>query len=1255
MELEEKIKTTKTFEELVPSDFVHLHTHTYHSLLDGLTKIDDLVDNVKASGMEAVAITDHGTMSGAIEFFKEATSKGVKPILGIEAYVAARTRFDRDPSYDKPRYHLVLLAKNQIGWQNLCSLTTKAWVEGQYYKPRIDHDIMAEHSEGIICLSGCAGSEISESIRAGDFEKAKELANWYKSVYGEDFYLELQDHGHPECPNHWEVQKEINDDLFRLHEELDIPMVVTCDSHYLTHENQDAHEILLCVGTGSYLNDEKRMSLKEFDLFVTDPRDIIERWGKVDPEIILNTKRIAEKVNFEFEFGKILIPKFPLPEGEESEKGFLDKLVFQGLGERYAGIPVDEVKKMTIPEIRKKLSKEVIERVDMELGVLDGMGYNGYFLIVQDFINWGKSQGIVFGPGRGSAAGSIIAYALHITDLDPLEYDLLFERFLNPDRISMPDIDVDIQDTRRNEVIQYCTDKYGIDRVANIATFGKMMAKNAVRDVARVLEVPYSEADRMAKLVPDPNQGRHIPLRVSLENDQDLKHEYETNPTAKTVYDFAMQLEGTIRNHGVHACGVVIAPDDLVKYLPLEMAQKGVVATQVPMGQVEDLGLLKMDFLGLKNLSIISTAQKIVKKTYGIDLDLSKLGLDDKKAYELLARGDSTGVFQLESAGMKRYLRELKPSKFEDIIAMVALYRPGPMSEIPKFIARKHGEEPVTYYEDHMENALKNTYGILVYQEQFMQISKEVCGFTGGQADTLRKAVGKKKIDLMKKMKGEFIEGAVKHSNADRGKVEAFWEHLEEFANYCFNKSHAACYALIAYWTAYIKAHYPDAFMAALMTADSDDTDRLAIEIAECRSMGIEVLGPDVNESFKDFAIVPHENKIRFGLLAVKAVGSGAVDAVLNARKADGKFTSILDFAKRVNARQFNKKAWDSLIMTGAFDQFGTRSDLLFNLERIQEYGSKSQKEALSGQTDLFGFAGAEDMRVESSIELINAPKQHTDKERLTWERELLGLYVSAHPLDRYVKYFEEQTQPLSQVQPNTDGQKATIGGIVIDIRTIITKSGTKMAFVKMEDKTSEGEVIIFPNLYSEISEKLKIDTVLKIEGKISARDREGNLKSDAQIIAETVSIITDEELENYESTGRRADGLKVRKVPQTKTVSQNVSNIQKKAFTPKNNSSAVLNRSSEKSTSNPLRSAENYQAEKIQRVFVHIKNPSDHESLLSVKKICGKFPGMSEIILVLGEVEKSAIRMPFKVDSNSDLPKELVRLLGEDCVVLKD
>ena len=542
-----------------------------------------------------------------------------------------------------------------------------------------------------------------------------------------------------------------------------------------------------------------------------------------------------------------------------------------------------------------------------------------------------------------------------------------------------------------------------------------------------------------------------------------------------------------------------------------------------------------------------------------------------------------------------------------------------------------------------------------------MQISKEVCGFTGGQADTLRKAVGKKNIELMKKMKGEFIEGAVKHSNANREKVEKFWDHLEEFANYCFNKSHAACYALIAYWTAYIKAHFPDAFMAALMTADSDDTDRLAIEIAECRKMGIQVLGPDVNESYRNFAIVPHENKIRFGLLAVKAVGGGAVDAVLDARKADGKFKSVLDFAKRVNARAFNKRAWDSLIMTGAFDEFGTRSDLMFNLEKIQAYGSKIQKEALSGQADLFsmlGDSGESLANLEPEIELTPAPKQNTEKEMLTWERDLLGLYVSAHPLDKYVTYFEEQTVPLSQIQPNTDGQRATIGGIVLDLRTIITKAGTKMAFVKMEDKTGEGEIIVFPNLYAEMDGKIQIDAVLKIEGKVSARDRDGNLKSDAQLIAETISVITDEELENYESTGRRADGLKAKKQvaqkPQ-KTVSQSVSASKTKKWTnepSKTNSKPAS--STPKAPADKSRSAENYQAEKIQKVFVHIKNPNDHENLLAVKKLCGKYSGMSEMILVLGTDNKSAIRMPFRVDSNSSLPKELVNLLGEDCVVIK-
>lgn len=1264
MENGSEIKTKK-YEDLVASDFVHLHTHTYHSLLDGLTKINDLVSVIKENGMEAVAITDHGTMSGTIEFYKEAKEQGIKPILGMETYVAARRRFDRDPNHDKPRYHLILLAKNAKGWQNLCALTSKAWIDGYYYKPRIDHEIMEEHSEGIICLSGCAGSEISEAIRAEDFDKAEELALWYKSVYGEDFYLELQDHGHPDAPSHWDVQKIINDGLMKLGKKLDIPMIVSCDSHYLTHENQDAHEILLCVGTGSYINDQKRMSLKEFDLFVTNPQEIIERWGKIDPDIILNTKRIAEKVDFEFEFGKILIPKFPLPEGETSEKGFLDKLVFRGMGERYAGLSAEEVAEMSIEAIRQKLSKEQIARVDMELGVLDTMGYNGYFLIVQDFINWGKSQGIVFGPGRGSAAGSIIAYSLRITDLDPLEYGLLFERFLNPDRISMPDIDVDIQDTRRNEVIQYCTDKYGADKVANIATFGKMMAKNAVRDVARVLEVPYSEADRIAKLVPDPIQGRHQPLKKSLEVDQDLRKEYENNPVAKQVFDFAMQLEGTIRNHGVHACGVVIAPERLIDYLPLEMAQKGVVATQVPMGQVEDLGLLKMDFLGLKNLSIIATAQKIIKGSYGVDIDLATLPLTDEKAYKLLADGNSTGIFQLESAGMKRYLKELKPTQFEDIIAMVALYRPGPMSEIPKFIARKHGLEEITFYEDHMADALRNTYGILVYQEQFMEISKTVCGFTGGQADTLRKAVGKKNIELMKKMRGEFIEGAVNHSGADREKVEKFWDHLEEFANYCFNKSHAACYALIAYWTAYIKAHYPDAFMAALMTADSDDTDRLAIEIAECRAMGIEVLGPNVNESYRNFAIVPGENKIRFGLLAVKAVGGGAVDAVLDARKETGKFKDVFDFAKRVNARAFNKKAWDSLIMTGAFDEFGSRSDLLFNLEKIQAYGAKAQKEAASGQGDLLSMLGEEEVaNLQVAIELIHSPNQHSEKDQLMWERDLLGLYVSAHPLDKYVQYFEEQTVPLSQIRPNTDGQKAIIGGIVIDSRTILTKNGTKMCFLKLEDKTDTGEVIIFPNLYAEVEDKVKIDAVLKIEGKVSARDREGNLKPDAQLIAETISVITDEELEKYESTGVRTEGLKAREQPQYKAPrgggQENNDGNAKKWNAGNNRSYSGGGKSSPKKSQEakpqaPPKPPVEVKAAEVQRLFIHVKNPNDYEGLRFIKVLGEAHSGLSEVILVIGDGDhKSPMRMPFRVDANKTLLKELVEYFGEDCVALK-
>jgi len=1207
--------------QLKPSDYVHLHNHTHHSLLDGLTKIPDLINRVKDLGMEAVAITDHGTMSGAVEFYKTAIEAGVKPIIGMEAYVASRSRHDRDPAKDKARYHLTILAMNNQGYQNLMQLSSIANLEGMYYKPRIDHELIEKFNEGLIVLSGCAGGELGENLVTDNYKEAKNIASWYKSIFGDRYYLEMQDHGHPDIPSKWKGQTKINNYLEKLSKELDIPLVVSNDDHYLLYEDQDAHEILLCVGTGAFLSDENHMSLKDFDLHVADPREIIARWGKTNPDAITNTKLIADRCNVELTLGGILIPIFPTPKGE-TEKSYLEKLVYRGLAWRYGGLERDKTTNLSINETKKYIPDNVLQRANYEIGVVESMGFNGYFLIVQDFINWGKDQGIIFGPGRGSAAGSILSYALRITELDPLKYNLLFERFLNPDRISMPDVDIDIQDTRRDEVIDYCAKKYGAGRVANIVTFGKMAARAAVRDVARVLQVPYSEANRMSKMIPPPVQGRHITLKTSVNDNVDLRHEYETSPVAKQVFDYAMRLEGTIRSHGVHAAGVVIAPDDIVKFIPLEMAQKGVIATQYSMGPVEDLGLLKMDFLGLSNLTTINNALRIIKKVFETEINLDDLPLDDKATYELLQKGDTTGVFQFESSGMKRYLRELKATEFDDVIAMGALYRPGPLSAglTDSFIKRKNGLEPITYVHPLMENALNTTFGVLVYQEQVMQISRDVCNFTGGEADTLRKAIGKKKIDVMQKMQIKFIEGAIKNG-VSRSVIEKFWKDLLGFADYCFNKSHSACYGMISYWTAYLKAHYPEAFMAALMTSDQNDIDRLAIEINECKRMGITVLPPDVNEGFIEFAVVPGKKEIRFGMAAVKGVGVGAVEEILRAR-IDGKFKSVEDFAKRVSTNHFNKKAWESLIKSGGFDSLGDRSDLLFNLDIVQSFASKLQKEALSGQTDLFGDLGNVE-HIQPTVTLQPSPVKHTDRERLAWERELMGLYVSAHPLDNYDIYFEEQTVPLSQVTPNFDGKKVTIGGLISTVRTIVTKSGSKMAFVGLEDKTSEGEIIIFPNLYEQIGTKLVQDAVIRATGKISARDRDGNLGTEAKMIADEIQFVTDKELREYESSGKKMKEPK--SIAQTKQVK--------------------INR---KITTIPAKTND------VKKMYVHIKDPDDHDSLMSLKKICSDYPGTSEIVLVLGVDKKSAIKLPFKITADNILVGELVKILGEDSVVLK-
>lgn len=1216
---------TKAKHELSASDYVHLHNHTQFSLLDGLTRIPDLVDFVKNEGMTAVGMTDHGTLSGTIEFYKTTTSQDIKPIIGIETYVAARKHTDKDPQKDKNRFHLILIAMNNTGYQNLMKLSTIANLDGFYYFPRIDHELLEQYNEGLIVGSACMGGEIGDALKNDDYDKAKEIAKWYKSVFGDRYYLEVQDHGNPNAPSFSSLQKTVNDGVFKLGRELDIPVILTCDAHYLKHEDQDAHEILLCVGTGAFLSDEKRMSLKEFQLHVIPPNELIDRWGKDHPEVILNTKKVADRCDVSIELGKILIPKFPVPEGE-TEKSHLDELTYRGLAWRYGDLNEDQTSDLSVNEAKKHIPAEVLKRAKYELEIIDRMGFNGYFLIIQDFINWGKNKGIVFGPGRGSAAGSIISYALKVTELDPLAYNLLFERFLNPDRISMPDVDIDIQDTRRDEVIAYCSEKYGPERVANIVTFGRMFARNAIRDVARVLEVPYGEADRLAKMIPAPVQGRHIPLKKSIVDDVDLRREYETNQTSKTVIDYAMILEGTVRSHGVHAAGVVIAPDEIVKFAPLEMAQKGVISTQYPMGPIEDLGLLKMDFLGLSNLTIIKNALRIIKKVYGKEIDINSLELDDKKTFELLSRGETTGVFQLESAGMKRYLKELKPSVFDDIIAMVALYRPGPMQFIEDFIARKHGEREIKYLHPKMENALSTTYGVLVYQEQVMQISKDLSGFTGGEADTLRKGVAKKIPEVLAKMKSKFIDGAIEQSNADQRQMEGFWKQLEDFAAYCFNKSHAACYALIAYQTAYLKAHYPAAFMAAVMTSDYDDIDRLAIEITECKHMGINVLPPDINESYGEFAVVPPaegesltgKESIRFGMNAIKNVGGGAVNEILAARET-GKFASLDDFISAVNTRVVNRKALESLIRAGAFDRFADRSTLLHNIDVVVAYGQRLAKEKASGQIDIFGSneTGADTDR--PSLKLESATVHHTVHELLVWERELLGLYLSQQPLESFSVLLSEQTIPLSAIKPELDGKQVIIGGIITNFREITTKNGAKMAFVKLEDEFGEVETILFPTVYQKTIGMWERDRVVIIRGKISGSDKDGNPTTEVKILADEAREVTHAQAEAYQATGRKQRQPKASK----KTLQARVK--QAKA------------------------AAQNGNKPKL---YLRIVDSSNQEQLRGIKQVIDDSPGDSEVILVVGiNQDRKALRLPERVEITSELKALLAELVGDDNV----
>jgi DNA polymerase-3 subunit alpha len=1042
--------------------FVHLHTHSHYSLLDGLSKVDALVRRVKELGMDALAITDHGNMYGAVEFYKTAKQEGIKPIIGAELYVAKSSRFSRDPRIDNIRYHLTLLVKNKQGYKNLIQLITKSNLEGFYYKPRIDRELLELHHEGLICLSGCYAGEVARLIRDGKISEAEAVAGYYKNLFGEDYYIEIQQHT-PELKPH----------LIELSKKLAIPLVATQDAHYLMLEDKPIHEVLLAIQTGNKFESEDRFSFRGFDCSLPSPESMAKLFEDV-PEAIENTVKIAEKCNFEMELGKIHLPAYPLPEGEISSNDYLRKLVEQGLAKRYPN---------SDGEVRKRLT--------YELEVIERTGFADYFLIVQDFVNWAKEHGIAVGPGRGSAAGSIVSYILNITDVDPLSYDLLFERFLNPERISMPDIDIDFADHRRDEVLGYIKDKYGEDHVAQIITFGTMAARASVRDAGRALGYPYDFCDKLAKLIPyHPNLDKSATtLGKYLKEIPELRELYQKNPDAKKILDAATKLEGVARHASVHACGVVISKEPITDYMPLQRApqDESRVITQYEMRSVEDLGLLKVDLLGLKNLTVIEETVKLVKDTRGETLDMQKLRLDDKETYQLLQTGETTGVFQFESSGMRRYMKELKPTEIEDLIALVALYRPGPIELIPSYIRRKFGKEKVEYLHPKLEPILNKTYGIGIYQEQMMQIARDLAGFTLPEADTLRKAIGKKIKSLLNIQQERLIQGMIKNGiKPDIAK--AIWELFPPFARYGFNRSHAVCYALIGYQTAYLKTHYPVEFITALLNNDSGDTERISFLANEARRMNIDVLPPDVNKSTSQF--VPEGNSVRFGLLAIKNLGVNVTEAIVNERFRGGPYRDIADFASRINHRDLNRKALEALVKCGALDSLGAeRAAILASLDDILRIANTLKRVNGSSQIGLFGDIP------KVTIKLANV-EPAARSQCLAWEKELLGIYVTHHPLKDHVTALTAKGYlPLKEILKEENEQRLLkTYGVIIKIQRANTRNGDGMIFAKIEDLSDTIEVLVFPDTLKQNPNLWKEGNAVAITGRISKRNGDTKL-----------------------------------------------------------------------------------------------------------------------------------------------------------------
>jgi len=1142
-------------------------------LLDGLTKIDDLIEAVKEDGSPAVALTDHGVMYGVIEFYQKCKKAGIKPIIGVEAYLAPGSRTDKTKSFDERNfYHLLLLAKNNTGYHNLVKLTSIAHLEGYYYRPRIDWEVLSQHSEGLIATSSCLAGEIPRLLMGGNIAKAKEKIKAYSELFGKgNFFIELQDH--PELPD----QIKLNEMLIPLAKEFDLPLIVTNDVHYLRAEDDEAQDILLCLQNKAKKEDTNRMSMLGANYSLKPTRQIAEAFAHV-PEALENTIKIAEMCNVELELGKIQLPYFNVPSGLDGND-YLRELVFEGLIKRY-GKPYQE-----IDEVYRK-------RVDYELEVIAKMGWPSYFLIVADFVNWAKEQGIIVGPGRGSAAGSLVCYVIGITNLCPIKYNLVFERFLNPDRISMPDIDLDFADTRRDEVLRYVQDKYGHDHVAQIITFGTMAARAAIRDVGRVLNYPYDYCDRLSKAVPP-----MMKLKDALQRSPELKAIYE-EPEARRIVDYALKLEGVSRHASVHACGVLITKNPLTDHVPIQYASSSdrTIISQYSLHPIEDLGLLKMDFLGLSNLTIIESAITIIKNTRNTVVDIDNIPLDDEATYALFKHGETTGVFQFESSGMKRYLKELKPTQFEDIIAMVALYRPGPMEWIPNYITGKHSHKKPQYLHPKLEPILNVTYGVAVYQEQVLQIARDVAGFTLGEADVLRKAIGKKIPKLLAEQREKFIEGCVKNGQSTKLAAELF-SFIEPFAGYGFNRSHAACYAMIGYQTAYLKAHYPAEFMAALLTSDQQNSDRIAIEIEECRKMGISIQQPDINESFDNFTVVD-DKTIRFGLKAIKNVGEHISEIIIKERKTNGSYQSIANLLERIDDKDLNRKSLESLVKSGAFDSLGERGQLLANVDLMINYHKEATQQRNNKQASLFSGLSASSA---PQIRLISAPEASRD-EKLRWEKELLGLYITEHPFSSVRPLLSLAVTPLIELTAEAAGQEITCGGVISTIKKILTRRNETMLFVKMEDGVGTIEVIVFPKLLNETGALWAEGKMILCQGTLSDKDNEVKLLANkvAELTPQNASILV-----------REFKPAPVRGPARPASYKQTQSEVLKL----------------------------------VVREFTRLP-----ETMESLKKILGQYPGDSKVYLKIGE---KIVETDYKVDKGDALIAKLKNELAASIQVV--